>query len=116
MDQSLKLSDLPSSVPAQSRGMSLIAIVAGAQAVYYILTGVWPLVHIRSFMAVTGPKTDLWLARTTGAAISPLFVGFMFARPSLISMPFYVAGTLKIVYDLLLYREFVSVRPPEEHS
>ncbi len=56
------------------------------------------------------------VARTTGAAISPLFVGFMFARPSLISLPFYIAGTLKIVYDVLLYREFVSVRPPEEAS
>jgi predicted MFS family arabinose efflux permease len=54
------------------------------------------------------------VARTTGAAISPLFVGFMFARPSLINVPFLVAGTLKIVYDLLLYREFVSVQPPEE--
>jgi len=54
------------------------------------------------------------VARTTGAAISPLFVGFMFARPSLISAPFYIAGTLKIVYDLLLYKEFVGIRPPEE--
>jgi MFS family permease len=54
------------------------------------------------------------VARTTGAAISPLFVGFMFARPSLINLPFYIAGSLKIVYDLLLYREFVAVRPPEE--
>jgi hypothetical protein len=40
----------------------------------------------------------------------------MFARPSLISFPFFVAGALKIAYDLLLYREFVSVRPPEENS
>jgi MFS family permease len=40
------------------------------------------------------------VARTTGAAISPLFVGFMFARPSLINAPFFIAGTLKIVYDL----------------
>jgi uncharacterized membrane-anchored protein YitT (DUF2179 family) len=54
------------------------------------------------------------VARTTGAAISPLFVGFMFARPALINWPFYIAGTLKIVYDLLLYKQFVSVRPPEE--
>jgi MFS family permease len=54
------------------------------------------------------------VARTTGAAISPLFVGFMFARPSLINVPFFIAGTLKIIYDLLLYREFVSLRPPEE--
>jgi MFS family permease len=54
------------------------------------------------------------VARTTGAAMSPLFVGFMFARPSLMNVPFLVAGTLKIVYDLLLYRGFVSVPPAEE--
>jgi len=54
------------------------------------------------------------LARTIGAAISPLFVGFMFARPALIDLPFFIAGTLKITYDLLLYRAFVAVRPPEE--
>ena len=54
------------------------------------------------------------VARTIGAAISPLFVGFMFARPALINLPFFIAGTLKIAYDLLLYRQFVAVRPPEE--
>jgi MFS family permease len=54
------------------------------------------------------------VARTTGAAISPLFVGFMFARPSWINVPFFLAGTLKILYDLLLYKEFVAVQPPEE--
>jgi MFS family permease len=54
------------------------------------------------------------VARTTGAAISPLFVGFMFARPSWINMPFFIAGTLKILYDLLLYGEFVAIQPPEE--
>jgi MFS family permease len=54
------------------------------------------------------------VARTIGAAISPLFVGFMFARPSLINVPFFIAGTLKIIYDLLLYKEFVAIQPPEE--
>jgi MFS family permease len=54
------------------------------------------------------------VARTTGAAISPLFVGFMFARPALINLPFFIAGTLKIVYDLALYKAFVAIRPPEE--
>jgi MFS family permease len=56
------------------------------------------------------------VARTTGAAISPLFVGFLFARPSLIGAPFYIAGTMKIIYDLLLYKQFVGLRPPEEAS
>lgn len=53
------------------------------------------------------------VARTTGAAIAPLFAGFLFARPALVGMPFIIAGTLKIIYDLLLYRGFVAVQPPE---
>jgi len=53
------------------------------------------------------------VARTTGAAISPLFVGLMFARPSWINVPFFMAGTLKIVYDLLLYKAFIAIPPPE---
>ena len=54
------------------------------------------------------------VARTAGAAISPLFAGLLFAKPALISVPFFLAGSLKILYDLLLYKEFASVRPPEE--
>jgi hypothetical protein len=29
-----------------------------AMAAYYIVSGVWPLAHMRSFEAVTGPKND----------------------------------------------------------
>lgn len=54
------------------------------------------------------------VARTAGAAVSPVFAGYLFARPALISIPFFIAGTLKIVYDLLLYKQFIAVRPPEE--
>jgi len=54
------------------------------------------------------------VARTVGAAISPLFVAYCFARPALVNVPFFLAGTLKIVYDLLLYQRFVSIRPLEE--
>ena len=54
------------------------------------------------------------VARTIGAAMSPLFVGLMFARPALWNLPFFLAGTLKIVYDVMLYRGFVAARPPEE--
>jgi MFS family permease len=54
------------------------------------------------------------VARTTGAAVSPLLAGFMFARPSWINVPFFIAGGLKILYDLLLYKQFVTVQPPEE--
>ena len=56
------------------------------------------------------------VARTLGASISPLFAGLLFARPSMINVPFMLAGTLKMAYDLLLYREFSAVRPPEERA
>jgi MFS family permease len=54
------------------------------------------------------------VARTVGASVAPVFAGLMFARPALISLPFFMAGTLKIVYDLLLYRGFSTMLPPEE--
>jgi MFS family permease len=54
------------------------------------------------------------VARTAGAAISPFFAGLLFARPALIGVPFFIAGGLKIVYDVLLYRNFVAVQPKDE--
>ncbi len=54
------------------------------------------------------------VARTTGAALAPLFAGFLFARPALINLPFFIAGTLKIAYDILLYRAFAMLAPPDE--
>jgi predicted MFS family arabinose efflux permease len=54
------------------------------------------------------------VARTTGAALSPLFAGLLFSYPSLINLPFYIAGILKITYDLLLYSAFRSLKTPEE--
>ena len=36
------------------------------QGVYYMLSGVWPILSIRTFQMVTGPKTDLWLVRMVG--------------------------------------------------
>jgi MFS family permease len=54
------------------------------------------------------------IARTTGAAISPSHATPLVADPALAAIPFIAAGTLKIVYDLLILRAFRSVRPPEE--
>jgi MFS family permease len=54
------------------------------------------------------------VARTIGAGLAPVFAGLLFARPALISVPFFIAGGLKIVYDLLLYRGFVSERSARE--
>jgi len=46
------------------------------------------------------------IARSLGAAVSPALAGILLATPALLSAPFFVAGGLKIIYDLLLYRSF----------
>jgi MFS family permease len=55
------------------------------------------------------------VARTAASAAGPLITGALFSA-TLLSAPFLVAGGLKIVYDLLLYRSFRSIRPPEEQG
>ena len=54
------------------------------------------------------------IARSVGAAVSPALTGLLFSIPLLFNAPFYLAGGLKIIYDLLLFREFRAVKPPEE--
>ncbi|HLY25125.1 MAG TPA: MFS transporter [Aggregatilineales bacterium] len=55
------------------------------------------------------------LARTTAAALSPAATGALFSAGGIwISAPFILAGGMKLVYDFLLYRSFVTVKPPEE--
>jgi MFS family permease len=53
-------------------------------------------------------------ARSVGALLSPTMSAQLMTIPALMGAPFFIAGSLKIVYDLLLYRGFRSVKPPEE--
>ena len=54
------------------------------------------------------------IARTTGASLSPVITGPLLANAALMNLPFFLSGGLKIVYDLLLYRSFKAIKPPEE--
>jgi MFS family permease len=54
------------------------------------------------------------IARTTGASLSPVIAGPLLAKAALLSVPFFISGGLKIIYDLLLYRSFKAIKPPEE--
>lgn len=54
------------------------------------------------------------IARSVGAALSPSLAGIFLGIPALLSLPFFLSGGLKIIYDLALWREFRQVKPPEE--
>jgi MFS family permease len=55
------------------------------------------------------------IARSVGASLSPALTGLLFSMPLLFNVPFFLSGGLKIIYDLLLFREFRAVKPPEEN-
>jgi predicted MFS family arabinose efflux permease len=53
------------------------------------------------------------IARTLGAALSPMAAGPLYASAALASVPFFLAGGLKIAYDLLIWWTFRKLRLPE---
>jgi MFS family permease len=55
------------------------------------------------------------VARSAGAAVAPAIAVPLIAVPFLAGgLPFVVAGTLKIVYDLALWRRFRALRSPDD--
>ena len=71
-----------------SRTIYLAELLCWAQGIYYLVTGVWPLVSIRTFQMITGPKTDHlptereadhWLVMTAGVLITAIAVSLLFA-------------------------------------
>ncbi|WP_419870855.1 hypothetical protein [Chryseobacterium sp. CT-SW4] len=89
------------------------------QGIYYLITSVWPLIHLKSFLEVTGDKTDIWLVKTVAVLLlsySFLFFYIAFCKRilpihaligsicsiglAIIDLYYYLQGTLKWVYFL----------------
>ena len=56
------------------------------------------------------------VARSIGAMLAPSLAGKLLANPATMSSIFFIGGGMKIIYDILLYRSFTAVKPPEEAS
>ncbi|KAA9345679.1 hypothetical protein [Adhaeribacter soli] len=57
--------------------MKVYRFLLRLHGIFYFLTGIWPVVHIHSFMAVTGPKNDIWLVKTVGLTIVACSLGMI---------------------------------------
>ena len=78
--------------------MNLFRITIVAQAVYYLLTALWPIIDIQSFMRVTGYKHDIWLVKTVGALLIPeslTMISYLFIRTD--RRPVFILGSLSCV-------------------
>lgn len=54
------------------------------------------------------------VARSIGSAISPMLAMKLVGSAAFVSWPFFLAGGIKIVYDLALYRSFTALKPDHE--
>jgi hypothetical protein len=61
---------------APAEGMVKLAWIQG---IYFLVTGIWPLVSIGTFQWVTGPKVDLWLVKTVGLLIAVIALTILMA-------------------------------------
>lgn len=65
------------------------------QGLYTLLTALWGLLDIDSFMAVTGPKNDIWLVKTVSVvllAIAATLITYLFIQGD--PLPAMVLGLL----------------------
>lgn len=63
------------------------SLLLTVQGVYIIVTALWALVDIDSFIWVTGPKTDIWLVKTVAVVLVSIGLALLIAvresQPSL---------------------------------
>lgn len=72
----------------------MLDTVALSQGGYFFITGMWPIFSIRTFMAVTGPKTDLWLVKTVGIVLAVIGLVLLIAGArSEVALPVTVLAT-----------------------
>lgn len=81
--------------------MSIILIVLG---IYYVVTGLWPLVHLRSFEGITGPKVDKWLVKMVGLLALCSGIVFLYSAlgSSIIPAEIVLLAVLNIIAFMLV--------------
>jgi len=88
--------------------------VALVQGVYFLVTGFWPLVSMRTFLAVTGPKTDLWLVKTVGLILAVIGAVLLYAQmtaavnPPVVVLAIGAAASLTVVEIVYVLKKVIS--------
>lgn len=47
------------------------------QGIYFVVTGIWPLLNMASFITATGPKQDTWLVEMIGLLSASIGLTFI---------------------------------------
>lgn len=59
--------------------MDFLTGILFTQNAYILITALWPVFHMKSFLKITGFKTDVWLVKTVSALLIAIsFCGFSY--------------------------------------
>ena len=89
-------------------------LVSLVQGIYFFVFGVWPIIHMKSFLRVTGPKTDLWLVKTVGIILAMIGVALILAwlnaeiNTSIIVLAIGSAFSLALVEFIYVAKQVIS--------
>jgi hypothetical protein len=88
--------------------------VALVQGIYFLVTGIWPLLSMRSFLAITGPKTDLWLVKTVGLILGVIGAVLIYAQatatvnPPVVALAIGAAASLALIEIVYVIKRVIS--------
>ncbi len=96
--------------PATDRALRNVFLFQGA---YFIVTGIWPLLNMESFLTATGPKQDTWLVEMVGllaASIGLTFVVSSLGKQRLPTLLGYAVATSFLIMDIVYFASGVMGR------
>lgn len=88
--------------------------VALVQGIYFFVTGIWPILSMKTFLMITGPKTDLWLVKTVGLILAVIGLVLLYAqRTATVNLPVIVlamgsAAALALVELIYVFKRLIS--------
>jgi hypothetical protein len=88
--------------------------VALVQGIYFLVTGIWPILNMKTFLLVTGPKTDLWLVKTVGLILAVIGAVILYAQrtatinPSVIFLAIGSATVLALIEFIYVIKRVIS--------
>lgn len=74
------------------------------QGAYFIITGIWPVLNMDSFLIATGPKQDTWLVQMVGLLAASIGITFLVAalrRKRLPILLAYLASSSFLISDII---------------
>src|SRR5437667_11325319 len=102
----IKALAVPVSLKSLGGSIHLLSSIAVAQSLFFVLTGLWPIVSIRAFQNVSTSRKDFWLVKSAGLMLGiagSLLTGAGFRQQTspLISIMAITTAAVLMVIDLV---------------